>query len=57
MPPLDAAFAFAEMNHFAVLVSQHLKLDVPGKLEKFFHVNIGSPESLLRLAAGRLVRA
>src|SRR5438046_1664894 len=57
MPPLNAAFAFAQMNDFAVLVSQHLKLDVPRKLQKLLHVDIRSAESLLRLAARRLIGA
>src|SRR5438094_8776849 len=45
------------MNDFAVLVSQHLKLDVPRKLQKLLHVDIRSAESLLRLAARRLICA
>src|SRR5437762_11634587 len=57
MPPLNAAFAFAQMNDFAVLVSQHLKLDVPRKRQKLLHVDIRSAESLLRLAARRLTGA
>src|SRR6266567_5920025 len=55
MPPLDAAFAFAQMNYFSMLVAQNLKLDVPGMLEKLFRVHIGRSKCLLRLAPSRLV--
>jgi hypothetical protein len=46
---LDGAFALAQMNHFAVLVAQHLKLDVPGMLDELFRVDVGIAEGLLRL--------
>ena len=39
MPPLDRAFAFAEMNAVAVLVGQHLDLDVPRPLDITLDVN------------------
>src|SRR5229473_1391725 len=55
MPPLNAAFAFPEMDHFTVLVTQHLKLDVPRMLEKLFRVNVRRAKGLLGLATGRLV--
>src|SRR5262252_1618644 len=57
MPSLNAALAFAQVNHFAVLVAQHLKLDMARKLEKLFHINVGSAERLLRLAPRGLIRA
>src|SRR5258708_29429750 len=43
------------MDHFAMLVAQHLKLDVTRMLEEFFSVNVWRAEGLLRLAARRLV--
>jgi len=51
----ERILALTEMDHFAVLVAQHLKLDVPGMLEKFFRVHVRRAKGLLRLAAGRLV--
>src|SRR6266567_2042783 len=55
MTALDAAFAFPQMDHFAMLVAQHLKLDVPGMLEKFLCVHIRRAKSLLRLTTSCLV--
>src|SRR5258708_12659943 len=43
------------MDHFAMLVAQHLKLDVPGMLEKFLRVHVRRAKSLLRLTTGCLV--
>src|SRR2546430_15321052 len=43
------------MHHFPVLVAQHLKLDVARMFQEFFRVHVWSAESLLRLAACRLV--
>ncbi len=57
MAPLNAAFPFAEMNHFAVLIAQHLKFDVPRALDEFFRVHVRVAEGLLRFAARRLVVA
>ena len=57
MPPLNAAFALAQVNHFAVLVAEHLKLDMARKFEKLLHVNVGRAERLLRLASRRLIRS
>src|SRR5215831_7849478 len=56
MSSLNAAFAFAQVNDFAVLVAQHLKLDMARKFEKLFHINVGGAERLLRLAPRGLIR-
>jgi len=50
VPPLDAALALAEVNHFAVLVAQHLKFDVAGRSRIFPRTRPGC-RSLLCLAA------
>src|SRR6266850_5756226 len=55
VPPLDAAFAFPEADYLSVLVAKHLEFDVPRMLQKFFRINVRRAESLLRLAARRLV--
>src|SRR5215469_15613306 len=57
MAALDGALALAKMDHFAVLVAEHLHLDMPWMLEEFLHIDIGGTERLLRLAARRLVSA
>src|SRR5258708_36305130 len=44
------------MNDFAVLIAQHLELDMPRMLQDPLCVNVGVPEGLLRLAARGLVR-
>ncbi len=44
MPPLDGTFALAQADHVAVLVGQHLKLDVPGMLDVLLHVEIAVAE-------------
>src|SRR6202165_128745 len=43
------------MDHFSMLVSQHLKFDVTRMLEEFFRINVRRAKGLLRLATGRLV--
>src|SRR5260370_33570021 len=43
------------MDHFPMLVSQHLKLYVARVLEEFFRVNVRRAEGLLRFATSRLV--
>src|SRR5258708_34667677 len=43
------------MDHFAMLVAQYLKFDVPRMLEEFFHINVWRPKGLLRLSASRLI--
>ncbi len=47
MAALERAFAFAKMDHVAVLVAQHLKLDVPRFLNQLFHVDVRAAEGLL----------
>src|SRR5205823_14784597 len=44
------------MDHFPMLVAEHLKLNVPRMFQEFFRVNVRRAKSLLRLAARRLVR-
>src|SRR5690349_2284420 len=39
MPPLDRAFALAEMNDVAMSVGQNLKLDVPRTNDIFFEID------------------
>ncbi len=56
MAPLNAAFAFAQVNHFAMLVAQNLKLNVPRMLQESLRVNVGRAKCLLRFAARRFVR-
>ncbi len=56
MAALQRAFAFAQMHHVSVIISQHLKLDVPGPLDQFFDVDIGVAESLFRFVSRRLKR-
>ena len=59
MPPLDGAFALAENLDIAVLIGQHLKLDVPRRFHKFLHVHVAAGERgrrfrlRLRKQAGR----
>src|SRR5713101_3783456 len=43
------------MDHFPMLVAQHLKLDVARMLEEFLRVNVRRAKGLLRFAACRLV--
>ena len=56
MPPLRRAVALAEPERVAVLVGQHLHLDVPGPGEVALEVDLGPAEVGLRLAGGRLHR-
>src|SRR6202008_3826172 len=55
MAPLNCAFALAHVNHFAVLIAQHLNLDMPRMLQEPLHVHIRRSKRLLRLAPRRLV--
>ncbi len=52
MPPLDGAFALAQVNHVAVPVAEQLDLDVPRALDQLFHIDLGAAESALRFARG-----
>ena len=49
MPPLDAAFALAQNLHVAVLVGQHLELDVARRADVFLQVDVGRTEGAARL--------
>jgi hypothetical protein len=40
MPPLNGAIALAQNLDAAMLVGQHLKLDVPRRLNQLLHVNV-----------------
>ena len=44
MPPLDRALALAQAHDIAVLVGQHLKLNVPRMLDVLLHVQIAVAE-------------
>ena len=58
MPPLEAAFALAQMQQGAVPVAQHLHFNVPGPLDEFLDVDLGVAEGILcfrlRIAQGEL---
>ena len=49
MAALDAAFALAQADHVAVLVGQHLELDVARALDELLHVEIAVAEGGRRL--------
>ncbi len=55
MPALDRALALEQMHHVAVVVADHLKLDVARLLDVLFQVDVRYAESRARLAAGRIV--
>ena len=44
MTALHRAFPFAQVNEIAVLVTQHLNLNVPRVFDQFFDVNAAIPE-------------
>src|ERR1043165_5706839 len=44
MPPLDRAFALAEVDEVAVMVAEHLELDVTGVLEILLDVDVADAE-------------
>ena len=48
MPALDGAFALAERDDVAVLVGQHLELDVPRPLDELLHIEIAVAEGVRR---------
>ena len=56
MAALRRAVALAEPQRRAVLVAQHLHLDVPGPAQVALEVDLGPAEVGLRLAGGRLHR-
>src|SRR5687767_15411008 len=41
--PLDRALALAEMNDGAVMIAEHLELDVSGILDVFLDVDVAHP--------------
>src|SRR5581483_4273215 len=55
LPALYRAVAFTEMDGVAVVVGEHLDLDVPGRREVTLHVDPGIAEQCLRLGARPLV--
>ena len=50
--PLQRAFALEKVNRVAVIVAEHLHLDMPGRLDQLLHQQPAVAESRLRLAAG-----
>ena len=54
MPALDRALALEERNHAAVLVGQHLELDVARILDVLFHVKLAVAEGVGRLGKRRM---
>src|SRR5215510_4343005 len=48
MAPLNTAFPLTNTDHLAVTVAKHLKFDVAGALDEFFHVKIAIAESSRR---------
>ena len=53
MTPLQRALAFAKVDRVAVLVGEHLHLDVPRIDDRLLDVHFAVAESALRLAPGR----
>ena len=53
VPALQRALALAEVDHAAVLVGQHLDLDVPGRRDQAFDEQGVVAERAARLAPGR----
>src|ERR1017187_9739600 len=54
MAALDAALALAQAHYVAVLVGQHLELDVPRPLDELLHVQIAVAERGCRLRPCRV---
>src|SRR5437868_15057925 len=54
MTALNAAFALAQTGNIAVLVSQHLELNVPGALNELFHVEVAVAKRSCRLRLSRV---
>src|SRR4029077_3501296 len=53
--PLDAAFPLAQMDDLAMLIAEHLKLDVSRMLQKPLCIYVWISKGLLRFAARRLI--
>ncbi len=56
MAALDGAFALKESGDVAVLIGQHLELDVAGLLDELLHVELAVAESICRFGRGRVDR-
>ena len=54
VPPLHRAVALPEVDHVAVVVGDHLDLDVAGMLDVFFQIDVGVAEGGLGLGLGLL---
>ena len=54
VPPLHRAIALEEVDHVAVVVGDHLDLDVAGMLDVLFEVDFGVAEGGLGLGLGLL---
>ncbi len=54
MPPLDRALALKQRDHIAVLIGQHLELDVPRLLNELLHVELAVAECVRRLGKRRM---
>ncbi len=50
MPPLNRAFALAEVNHVTVMIAQHLDFDVARLDNEFFEIHLIAAECMQRLA-------
>ena len=56
VPPLDRALALAEVHDRAVMIAEHLELDVPRVLDVFLDVDVADAEGRFRFALGGLHR-
>ncbi len=56
VPPLHAAIALPQMHDVAVMIGQHLHLDVPRMLDVLFEINVAVAERGLGLGP-RLLQA
>ncbi len=56
MPPLDRAFPLAEVHHRAVMIAEHLELDVARTLDVLFDVHVADAEGGLGFTLRRLER-
>ncbi len=50
MPPLNGAFAFAQMNDVAVLIAQHLHFNVTRPFNQLFQIDFARTKSALGFA-------
>ena len=56
VPPLDRALALAEVDHRAVMIAEHLELDVARVLDVLLDVDVADAERRFRLALRGLQR-